>query len=447
MSSAVSGSSSSSSPGLGQGIDVTAFVTAALAGDQANINQIQSQKTAVDNQNKALAQITTELQALQSAAFTLNDPLGSLSAQSAASSNSSVLGATASSTAVSATHSIIVNSLATTSSYYTAPVATSSTTLAAGSFTVKVGAASPTTFTIDSTNNSLDKLAASINNFAAGVRASVINDANGSRLALVSNTTGVPGDINVSSNTSGLNFTKAVTGSNASLVVDGIPISSTSNIVTSAINGVTLNLVSPSPSSAVNVTVTPDTSKATDSISQFVSAYNTAIKDINNQFQVNADGTIGGPVHDDASVRHAQGTLVGVVPFSLAGHNSIVKLASLVINLNNDGTLSIDHSKVSSILASNYSDVQNFLQSASTGFAQSLNTALSSLVSSGTGALSLDAQGLSSTSQSLNQTISDLQDAFNTKQANLNLVYSQVNATLQELPLLQAQLSQQLASA
>jgi hypothetical protein len=39
----------------------------------------------------------------------------------------------------------------------------------------------------------------------------------------------------------------------------------------------------------------------------------------------------------------------------------------------------------------------------------------------------------------------EFQDAFNTKQQNLILVYSQVNATLQELPLLQQQLSQQLA--
>jgi len=83
---------------------------------------------------------------------------------------------------------------------------------------------------------------------------------------------------------------------------------------------------------------------------------------------------------------------------------------------------------------------------AGSGFVQNLSTSLNALIASGSGSLSLDAQGLSSTSQSLSQTISDLQDAFNTKQQNLFLVYSRVNATLQELPLLQQQLSQQLAS-
>jgi flagellar hook-associated protein 2 len=447
MSSAVSGASASTSTGLGQGIDVTAFVTAALAGDQANINQVQSQKTAVDNQNKALAQITDELQSLQSAIFTLKDPLGSFSAQSAVSSNNSVLTATAASTAISGTHSVTVSSLATTSSYYTDPVASSSTALATGSFSIQVGSGAAAAITIDSSNNTLDKLAASINNASAGVRASVINDANGSRLALVSETTGAPGDITVSANTSGLNFTKAVTGSNASLVVDGIPISSTSNTVTSAINGVTLNLVSTSPSSPINIAVSPDNSKATDAINQFVSAYNTAIKDINTQFTVNSDGTIGGPLNADGSVREAQGTLLATAAFSISGNNGVVNLASLGINLNDDGTLSVDQTKLSSTLASNHSAAQNFFQTTASGFSQNISSALDSLVASGTGALTLDSQGLSQTSQSLNQTISDLQDAFNTKQSNLILVYSQVNATLQELPLLQAQLSQQLASA
>ncbi|HSC44509.1 MAG TPA: flagellar filament capping protein FliD [Candidatus Acidoferrum sp.] len=173
--------------------------------------------------------------------------------------------------------------------------------------------------------------------------------------------------------------------------------------------------------------------------------HHTAIKDINTQFTVNSDGTIGGPLNADGSVRDAQGTLLGAAAFSVSGNNGIVNLASLGINLNNDGTLSVDQSTLNSKLSSNFSDVQNFLQATGSGFAKNFNSSLNSLVSSGTGSLALDAQGLSSTSQSLNQTISDLQDALSIKQQNLILVYSQVNATLQELPLLQAQLSQQLA--
>jgi len=444
-SSVAGGSSLNSNTGVGQGIDVNAFVQAALAGDQANISQLQNQKSSLDKQGTALAQITSELQALQSAEFALRDPLGSLSAQSAVSSNANVLGATASAAAVAGAHSITVGALATTSSYYTDPVVSSSTTLGTGSFRLAVGGNAPVTVTIDSSNNTLDKLVNTINNLSAGVRASVINDANGARLALVSEATGAPGDIAVSANTTSLNFIKAVTGTNASLTVDGVPISSTSNAVAGVINGVTLSLASAAPSSTVTVTVSPDTSKATDAINAFVSAYNTAINDINKQFQVNADGSAGGPLNGDGSVREAQSALLAAVAYSVSGNNGIVNLASLGVNLNNDGTLSVDQAKLASTLSSNYSDVQAFLQTASTGFAGNFDTALGNLLSSGSGALNLDAQGLSQSSQSPGQTISNLQASLSVKQANLILVYSKVNATLEELPLLQAQLSQQLA--
>jgi len=87
---------------------------------------------------------------------------------------------------------------------------------------VKVGSNTAATVTVDSTNNTLGDLAATINNQEIGVRASVIQDSNGYRLALVSTTSGAPGDVTVSGNTSGLSFTKGVTGTNASLVVGGI---------------------------------------------------------------------------------------------------------------------------------------------------------------------------------------------------------------------------------
>jgi flagellar hook-associated protein 2 len=447
--SVTAGSALNSSTGLGQGIDVNQFVQLALAGDQANITQLQNEQTALNSQNTALSQITSDLTVLQSAAFALNDPLGAVNAQTATSSNNSVLTGTAASTAVSGVHTITVGALATTSSYYTNAVASSSTVLANGSFQVQVGAGAPATVSINSSDNTLTTLAAAINNQNIGVTASVINDANGARLSLVSTTTGSPGDLTVSSssNTTGLTFTKAVTGTNASLTVDGVPVNSTSNTVTGVINGVTLNLGSPAPTTPVTLTVAPDTTQASSAVNQFVTAYNTAIKDINAQFQVNSDGSGGGPLESDGSLREAQSTLLSAVAFAASGNNGVVNLASLGVNLNNDGTLSVDQSTLTSALSSNYSSVQNFLQSASSGFAGNLTTALTNLIDPSSGVLGLDAQGITQSSQSLGQQISDLQASLAVKQQNLVQVYAQVNATLQELPLLQNQLSQQLASA
>jgi flagellar hook-associated protein 2 len=320
------------------------------------------------------------------------------------------------------------------------------TVLAAGSFQVQVGTGAAAMVTIDSTNNTLDGLAGAINSKGIGVQASVINDANGSRLALVSTTTGLPGDLTVSSNTTGLAFTKAVTGSNASLVVDGVPISSTTNTVSGVINGVTLNLASASPGTPVSITTAPDTTQASAAVNNFVSSYNTTIQDINAQFAVLSDGSGGGPLEADGSLREAQAALLAAVSYSTSGNNGAVNLASIGINLNNDGTLSATASSLTSALASNFSGVQKFLQTTTTGFASNLSTVLGNFTDSSQGALGLDAKGISQSSQALSQQISDLQAALVNKRQGLTAVYAQVNATLQQLPLLQLQLTQQLAT-
>jgi flagellar hook-associated protein 2 len=449
--------SANTGTGLGQGIDVQAMVTASLAGDQANINQLQNSQNALSAQTKALQQITTELSALSSAAFTLRDPLGSLNSFTTSTSNSSVLSAAASAAAQAGTHTITVTSLATTSSYYSDAAAASNTPLATGdTVSISVGGRTAVGISITSSNNTLDGLAASINSTAnIGVTASVITDANGARLALVSNTTGAPGNLSVTGTlhltdvgNTPVNFNSAVVGTNADLRVDGIPISSASNTVSGVINGVTLNLTAPTPvGTPVTLTVSPDTSKASDSINQFVSAYNTVIKDISSQFTVGSDGTGGGPLEADGSVREAQSTLLSAVAASISGNNGIVNLASLGVNLNNDGTLSVNSGALSSALAANFASVQNFFQAPTTGFALNLGTTLTNLTDAGNGALGLDAKGISQSSNDLAGQISDLQAALAVRQENLILVYSRVNATLQELPLLQAQLAQQLATA
>src|SRR5579883_2792893 len=360
-----SGTSTSSS-GFGQGINVQQFVQYALANQQATITALQNEQTTLNSQTTEISKISTDINALDNAVFALSDPLGVLSSQTATSSNSSVLSATANSSATAGTHSITVNSLATTSSYYTDALASSSTTIAPGTFQIQVGSNSPVTVTVDSTNNTLSQLASTINGLNAGVSASVIQDANGYRLALVSNTSGAPGN-------------------------------------------------------------------------------NTVIGDINTQFNVASDGSGGGPLEADNTLRDVQSQLLGAISYSISGNSGIVNLASLGINMNNDGTLSVDNGALSTALQSNYSAVQSFLQNASTGFAQNLSTVLSNINSPGTGLLSIDSQSITNTSQDLSTQISDLQASLAVQQQNLTTVYSQVNTTLQELPMLQNQISQQLA--
>jgi flagellar hook-associated protein 2 len=438
------GTSTTSGNGLGQGINVQQFVQFAVANQQATITALQTEQTNLGSQNGELGKITSDLNNLGNAAAALSDPLGVLAAEAATSSNSAVVTATASGIATAGTHTITVTSLATTSSYYTD--IPSSSTLPVGSFQIQVGTNAPATVTVTSTNNTLSTLAASINDQNIGVKASVIQDSNGSRLALVSSSSGAPGDLTVSGAYAGLNFHKAASGANAVLTVDGVPVSSASNTVSNVINGVTLNLGSPSPNTPVSVNVAPDTSQATTAINTFVSAYNTVIGDINSQFSVASDGSGGGPLESDNSIRQVQSLLLGAISYSVSGNNGAVNLASIGINLNNDGTLSVDNSALSTALSSNFAGVQNLLQNTTTGFSQNLTSVINTLAGPASGILTLDAQGVQSTSQSLTQQISNLQAALIVQEQNLTAVYSQVNVTLQELPLLENQTSQQLAA-
>lgn len=443
-------SGSSTYAGLGQGIDVTSFVQAAEAAAQANITNVENEQTGISNDTSALSTITSNLTSLQSAVSALTDPLGVVSSQVATSSNPNVLTATATSAAVAGTHSISVTSLATTSSFYSDSVATSSTPLATGdTITISAGGNQVASVTVNSSNNTLAGIAAAINNSTTAVQASVINDANGARLAIVSTASGAPGNLAITgslhnTNNSTINLNQAAAGLNAVLTVDGVPISSATNTASGVINGVTLNLAGPTGNTPVSLSVAPDTASITAAINQFVSAYNTAITSINGQFQV-ASGAAAPPLETDSTLSDAQAQLLNATNYTVSNGSGITSLASIGINTNQDGTLTVDSGALASALASNFSGVQSFFQTATTGFGANLTNVLNNVAGPG-GELALDAQGYQLTASDLTQQLSDLQAALAVQTQTLTATYAQVNSTLEELPLLQSQLSQQLAT-
>jgi len=113
--------------------------------------------------------------------------------------------------------------------------------------------------------------------------------------------------------------------------------------------------------------------------------------------------------------------------------------------MNDDGTLTVDNSTLSAALSNNLPAVQNLLQNDGNGFAQNLDSVIQTINAPSTGLLSLDASGNTSTSQDDTQQISDLQASLTAQEQELTTVYAQVNTTLQELPLLENETSQQLS--
>jgi flagellar hook-associated protein 2 len=428
------------------GFDVQTIVNEVIQSKrQQTETQWQTEETTDNNQVTALQQLSTQLQSLSTSVDALNDPTGSFNAMTTTVSDSSAFSATAADGATAGSHSISVTSLATTSSFYSDELATSSTTFGAGTISLQVGSGAATAITVDNTDNTLTGLAAAINNQNLGVTANVITDSGGARLTLVSNSSGAAGNITISSNSTGLNLNLGSQGADAVLTVDGVPIDSSSNTITSVIPGVTLSLLGVT-SSPVTLQVGSDTSQAVDAINNFVSAYNTVISNINSQFSYNASTGTAGTLMGDSAVELVQSTLLSDAAASVSGNGAVSSLASLGISVNEDGTLAVNSSQLTSALASNFSAAQSFFQTTSTGFAQKLSSDLNNLTDPTKSPIAIDLNGINTSISSLQSQIADFEANLATEQQSLTTYYSNLNSTLQSLPTLLSTVNAQLAS-
>jgi flagellar hook-associated protein 2 len=132
------------------------------------------------------------------------------------------------------------------------------------------------------------------------------------------------------------------------------------------------------------------------------------------------------------------------VTASISGNNGLVNLASIGVNLNTDGTLTVDSGTLSNAIDSNFSSVRSLLQGTG-GVATLLSNTLTQLTDPSQGAITLDLQGLSQSSQDLTQQINAMQSQLTTQEQNLTNEYAQMQITLDEMPQLQSQMTAQLA--
>jgi flagellar hook-associated protein 2 len=447
----------------GSGINVSSVVNAILAPKSGSISLLQNQQTDLSTKAGLLVGLNNNLTNLVAAVLSLASISGPLTAQSATASQPGILTATAQTTAPVGIHQIVVSKLATIGTLYTDPLSDSNASFLTGGATtgdvkLQVGGANGTGTIHDiaitaGSNDTLSTLASYINAQKWGVTANVVTDANGSRLALTSQLTGTPGALAITSNNTGLTFNAPAGGTNASLTIDGVPFSSASNTLTGAIAGVTLNLTSSAPATQVQLTVGPDTVQATNAINSFVTAYNAVISGINAQFTVDPTTNSEGPLGSDSALRTLQSSLLQDATYSITGNGGLVNLASLGLDFNNDGTLTVNqvatdtHPSLSNVLATNPRAVQSFFQNASgTGFTSNFNNDLFNLTDVTDGILNVDIAGNKTQQQALTTQITNLKDRLTAQQQQLTLVYAQVNATLEAFPSLLLQVTAEIGA-
>jgi flagellar hook-associated protein 2 len=420
----------------GTGFDVTATVTSIMTNMRAPETAWATRNTALTAQDTALSTIGTDMSALSSALATLTAFDGSFSQKDGAVSNTSVVALTdATSAATAGTHTLTVQNLATTSTQHSTAVAAGATL--SGSFTLQVGSGSSQTITLDSSNNTLIGLAKAINNLDTGVTATVVSDSAGSRLSLISETSGTAGDITsdasglTDSNGNTISMTETQPGADAAYTLDGIPLTSNSNTVSSALTGVTFQLLGPT-SSTVTMQIANDTSTISSALSTFVSAYNTLTSALSAQEAKDSSGTAQ-PLFGDQTLSLIQSQLSSALAFATNNSGKSSNLAQMGISVGASGQLTLDSSALSTALSNNFTGVTNFFQNVG-DFGQNLTTMLNGLGNSGQGALALRLSQNTTEEKTLADNKTNLEARLALYQVDLTDELNTANAVLQGIP-------------
>ncbi|WP_109481165.1 flagellar filament capping protein FliD [Paraburkholderia sp. C35] len=395
----ISGSTSS-------GTDVAAIVNALVTSKVAGQGSILASKQALaKTQTSAIGALKGALSALQDAARALNS--GAMSSY-VGKADGKGLAATTGKDAVAGSYSVTVDAIATAQSISSGAF-DAKAPLGEGTLKLTVGG-KDITVAIDSTNNTLAGIATAINKAAGGtgVTATIVNGTDGAHLVLRSTETGVEKGISVAvtlangSTDAGLSrlnvassvstvdprdpgktvsphtaidpasgWTQSVAGQDASLVIAGMRVTSASNKVENAINGVTLSLGAEAVGTTQTLSIERDIAAQKASITAFVDAYNKYIGTaaaLTAFDPAAAAGSQAGPLLGDSMMNTIRGDLASLISKGVASGTGTVSLGAIGVSLQADGKLAIDDAALTSALT-NSPDKVATLFNESTGVA------------------------------------------------------------------------------
>jgi flagellar hook-associated protein 2 len=425
------------SPTSGQGFDVATTVAQIQAASSAIENPWNSQLTALQAQDTVFTSLGTDLSTLTSSIQALTDFEGVFSEKEGSSSDSNTVALTsAATTATAGSHTILVSQLATTSSSVSGTIANANDTLS-GSVVISVDGKSQPPISAD--GDTLSQLAAAINSAGVGVTASVLTDTNGSRLSLVSSASGAAGQLDLSASSlsdsgNSLGFTTQA-GTDGSITVDGATLDVSSNTVTDAIPGVTLQLLAKSTGTTpVQIEITNDNTDVETAVNNFVQAYNKVANDLTAQTGNDASGNPE-PLSGTTLLSQLQTSLSGAL-FSGKGSGSINSLDQLGIEVESgtSGTLTLNSDTLENALNSNFADVTGFFQNTGS-FGQNFASTLNNLgTQAPAGAIFLAQQQNSSEEAALHSDITNENALLATQKTQLTAELNQANQILQSIP-------------
>lgn len=406
-----------SSPGIGSNLDVNGIVSQLMAIEKQPLTRLAQKEASYQAKLSAYGLIQGGLSSFQSTMAGLANA-SKYTAISATMSDSTIASVSASSIAAVGSYSLQVDKLAQKQSVVSDSFLDTTSSVGNGTLNIQFGEYTGGVFTqnadkasfsvtIDNTNNTLIGIRDAINEADAGVTASIINTGNGFKLTLTSKDSGTENTIKLTVDEGGLpadntdttglsklafdpaaaagsgkNMTESKAASNAEFWINGVFVSTDTNTVTDAIQGVTLNL---SKTTAADSPATINVSRSTSSLSSAASDFVKAFNDLNNSIRsmtsydskTKQAGLLQGEFAPNSILSQIRNKL-GTTSRGLDGQE--MSLSQLGISFQKDGTLAFDSAKLSKAVEANPKIVAGFF--ASTGLASDTDVTFSSKTSS-----------------------------------------------------------------
>lgn len=443
---------STSFSGLGSGIDFNTIRDAILDQKTRPVSLMQNKASTYNNRIDALKQLNTSLAALTAAAEALtNRDLGT--GKSTTTGDANVVTASASSTANLGNYDINVTRLATNLTQASRSFSSPNDAILPdgaenATFELRKGnAAEGISITIDSSNNTLAGLRDAINAKNAGVTAAIVDvDGTGANLQLVltSKETGTKGRVELVETTDtgtltdlNLRSINPPDGNNsnldASFTINGLPLTRSSNSITDAVSGLTLNLKKAGTASVGVIQSTDIETK----LRAFVSAYNTVQDFVAGQYKKDAKSRPTGVLAGDSTLRGIQQQLKGAVQ-SISSDNggTFNSLTQIGITTGDDGKLAFDSTAFNDKLKNNPDDVKALLfgkTASNSGLFQAFKSISSGLSDDVTGSVRVAIKGYENSVKTLNATISSRLESLNRLKDSLTKQFSAADAAIGQL--------------
>lgn len=406
---------------LGSGIDIPKLVKDLVANEREPVaNRINNQGNQATTQLSALGSIKSSLSTLQGALESLKKVADNPALKTtvpdkagftASIAPNAVTGVTGATTAATGNYSVEVLSLAQSqklaSSAFTDGIITANGTLdiSWGDESLKVEI---------QPGSSLSTIASAINAAAKGkgVTATVVTSNEGQHLVFNAIKPGTDGALKVSTSGgdgglqaltwdgSGGGLRQTVPASDALVKVDGFERRSSSNTIEDIVSGVSLTVTKAEPGTTQTLTVAQDTGGLKTALQTFITAYNGSVSVLKTTSAYNNETKKGAVLTGDAMVRGLQSQLRAQVS------GNLTDLREIGVNINKDGTLSLDGAKFDKTMAAN-ADAASRVLGKDSPLGEELTALLKSNVDT-TGALSLRTESLSKTLKKLEKELDDL---------------------------------------